>query len=128
MARQNLFADITCQDIESQVDKWCDLLPGYFDPQFDGMIVTEACCACGGGIIYEPSFVQPLSSYSILTSSECIDEPEWFYATEQDDIVDADELKVPVCLCLVYGGDTTSAILLVEQDLTVLFFNYTDSD
>ena len=96
------FADITCQDIESQVEKWCDLLPGYFDPQFDGMIVTEACCACGGGIIYEPSFVEPLSLYSILTSSECIDEPEWFYATEQDGVkLGCDALAVnPEELCV----------------------------
>ena len=42
------------------------------------------------------------------------------------DIVDADELKV--CLCLVYGGGAMSAISLDEHDLTVLFFNYTDPD
>ena len=73
------------------------------------MVVTEACCACGGGNINEPSLVQPLSSlvqplssYLTLTPTECIDEPEWFYATKQDGVkLGCDALAVnPEELCV----------------------------
>ena len=94
----SIYADVTCQDIESEPHKWCNLLPDYFDLQFDGMLVTEACCACGGGNV-EPS---SLVNLMLAPPSECIDEPEWFYATTQDGVkLGCDALAVnPEELCV----------------------------
>ena len=103
---------MTCEDIESDPEKWCVFLENTINAVFNDKRVSDACCECGGGehhsitptsvpssgpttssvpslspthnLSSQPSN-RPSSTPTLNPSSpptECIDEPGWTFTSE----------------------------------------------
>merc|ERR1719162_447290 len=103
---------MTCEDIESDPEKWCVFLENTIDAVFNDKAVSDACCECGGGEHHSitptsvPSSGPTISSVPSLSPShnlsslpstrpssiptlnpsspptECRDEPGWTFTSK----------------------------------------------
>lgn len=89
---------MTCTQVESE-QLWCDAIWAINDHAFNGKGVKEACCYCGGNKFFStypstsPSSRPTISSRPTVISespsampssrpSQCLDEPNWFFNSE----------------------------------------------
>ena len=84
------YKNLGCSDIDEidpvRQDNLCGLLLGFYDEDYEGMPVSEACCACGGG--QGENITHYLLGGGDIEEKEpeCINEPGWFYATTQNGV------------------------------------------
>ena len=87
-----VYAEMTCNDIQTDIEGWCDFLEDLYSTTFTRKSIKEACCDCGGGAhttripSSTPSSLPSGSNvptFPTAAPTSCKDEPGWTFTNER---------------------------------------------
>lgn len=101
------YAGLSCEELNTtNANSWCDAVMNEPNSTYLGKAVDEACCACHGSTFKttypssKPTALPSKSSFPTVEPipssqpSDCVDEPGWFFYTNNDKMLGCFDLTV----------------------------------